>query len=116
MKQRTYWAVLLALAASFSACLPAPASQAQFVGVCQASVQPEQADIWNNLSFIRNDLSWGTLQPTGPTDWNARYLEEWGAQVLRNREHGVETLPTLDYMGAHRYSGTESTEWRRSLR
>ena len=117
MKQRTYWAVLLALAASFSACLPAPASQpeqiraatdesqaqaksqfAQFVGVCQASVQPEQADIWNNLSFIRNDLSWGTLQPTGPTDWNARYLEEWGAQVLRNREHGVETLPTLDFM------------------
>jgi len=117
IKPRTYWAILMVLSASLSACVyvqadyvgeaePAtggsqarPKSQfAQFVGVCQASVNPKQTDIWDNLSFIRNDLSWGALQPTSPDEWNEQYLQEWGAQVLRNREQGVEMVATLDYM------------------
>jgi len=65
IKPRTYWAILMVLSASLSACVyvqadyvreaePAtggsqarPKSQfAQFVGVCQASVNPKQTDIW----------------------------------------------------------------------
>jgi len=117
MKHRTHCVILLVLAASLPACIRAPADDSaetapatakyqtqaksqfgQFLGVVQAGVQPEQAAIWDNLSFIRNDLSWGALQPTGPDEWHEEYLQEWGAQVLRNREHGVEMLPLLDYM------------------
>lgn len=70
----------------------------QFVGVCQASVQPGQAELWKNISLIREDLHWSALQPKDPEDWNQKYLDDWGQRVLRARQHGVELLPMLGYM------------------
>lgn len=70
----------------------------QFVGVCQASADPARPKLWSNISFIRNDLSWGALQPNSGEDWNQEYLDNWGKQVLANRQQGVEILPIFDYM------------------
>ncbi len=70
----------------------------QFVGVCQAQADPKRPELWDHIGFVRHDLSWSKTQPKGPHDWNEAYLEEWGRMVLKNREYGVEVLPTLDYM------------------
>lgn len=70
----------------------------EFVGVCQATADPKKPDLWKNIAFIRNDLSWEAIQPNGRDDWRQDYLDTWGQQVLENRRHHVETLPMLGYM------------------
>ena len=70
----------------------------RFIGVCQASADPKRPELWKNISFVRNDLSWGRVQPKGRESWDQEYLDKWGKTILRNREMGVETLPMLGYM------------------
>lgn len=69
----------------------------QFVGVCQAKADPKRPELWKNICFIREDLSWGRVQPKGRDSCDQEYLDKWGQAVLRNREQGVEMLPVLDY-------------------
>jgi hypothetical protein len=69
----------------------------EFVGVSQASADPNKPELWKHITFIRDDLSWSLLQPNGRDHWDQEYLDTWGRRVLHNRKHGVEMLPILDY-------------------
>ncbi|MBV9471158.1 MAG: hypothetical protein JOZ57_18115, partial [Abitibacteriaceae bacterium] len=67
----------------------------EFSGVNQSG--DAQSRLFDNaLSWNRNDISWGNLEPRAGV-WQQAELDQWGQRILAFRQRGVSFLPILDY-------------------